>query len=234
MALLSPSPVLADPPLVTLDPAMAGGGTLEITVASVGVREGGTALYGIPVLDVVYGVVDRFDVGVLLEPVKLIQGGETTVDAMLIAAGFRWQFLSIPGIKASITPSLTYDVRSSNDPVLSIPIQFEYRAEVWRFGADLGYAAIRSQQDVWLGGVNGGWLVHERMELLFEVWVAVIDERSSRQNGWSSGFDAALTDNLHLLVGGGAGIRSRHRASLDWRFYAGLQVILPGVFLSNG
>jgi hypothetical protein len=95
-----------------------------------------------------------------------------------------------------------------------------------QLGGNVSYQLQPGDRDSWFGAVYLAWTGFDRLQPVAEVTTTT--DRNLGNGDWTFnvGFDATLTERVHALVAGGRGLHSGTGDLLDWRVYAGIQVIL--------
>jgi hypothetical protein len=227
----------AGPPLVSDDPGTADARTLQAITAFIGRHRSSGTWYQTPLLDLAYGLTERLELDLLVPwyVVDTPDGGWNTGFGS-VSPGVKWRFWeSADGsMRLAAVPTFTFET-AANDvdrgPAqasfgIGLPILGDVAFGDAQLGGNVSYQLQPGDRDSWFGAVYLAWTGFDRLQPVAEVTTTT--DRNLGNGDWTFnvGFDATLTERVHALVAGGRGLHSGTGDLLDWRVYAGIQVIL--------
>lgn len=228
-------PALAGPPLSIDDPGVLEAWHWEIIGATTLTSSSDGDYWQAPLLDISLGVIaDQVQVG-LVYPYAIAdsfnQGSSS--DAGNVELGVKWRFLKNERWQAAFAPYHVLGVSSSaaargigaaNDATV-LPINAAYSInEQWSLNSEIGYVSAENQENSWSYGVAAAFAANDRWSLMVEVAGQSDSDFDNEFLELRAGFDAMLTNSLHLLFSVATGVREPGGAAdLDYDVFLGLQ-----------
>ena len=168
------------PPLITDDPETPGNGHWEINVAWTLSQKRNARLFGIPLLDVNYGVGEHVQLKAEVPWLLLRERGAKTQSGIGSANfGVKWRFLDKDryGFAMSTYPQL--EIRTSSSSArrglieqgseLLLPVEISRELGPVTIDAELGYQVVQREKDEVLYGLVVAGEVNKRLELVGEI-----------------------------------------------------------------
>jgi len=232
--LIFAAPAVAGPPLNIDDPGILDPGQWEIIVASSTAKEegGGTATE-LPVLDVSVGLSENTQISaaypyVVVDP----EGASSDSDFGNLSLGFKWRFYNSENLQIAFAPGYLFGISlaaatvgiGSDNEIAVLPVNLEYSFGDWTLNAELGYGAIKEEEDEVAFGAALGHPVGNRTQLMLEIYGATNSELDDAFVNFNVGADIEITPAWHLLLALGSRISEPSGAAeLDYTGFLGIQ-----------
>jgi len=222
------------PPVITDDTETVPGGHWEINTAFTYERGSDGRFFGIPLLDMNYGLSKNTQLKVEVPWLLLRRDGKPGVHGLgNTNIGVRWRFRDEKEhhrIAMSVYPQFEFNNPTSSvrkglvdrGPEFLMPLQLQTQVGKYGINGDVGYRFKRGPDELIYGVVVGREL-NEAFELLGEVHGTGAASRLSQSEiVYDVGSRVKLSSHMTLLLSAGTSIR----ANLDPRFicYTGIQV----------
>ena len=207
------------PPLITDDPETPGNGHWEINVAWTLSQKRNARLFGIPLLDVNYGVGEHLQLKAEVPWLVLRERGAKTQSGIGSANfGVKWRFLDKDrhGFAMSTYPQL--EIRTSASSVrrglieqggeLLLPVEISRELGPVTIDGELGYQVVQRDKDEVLYGLVVGGEINKRLELVGEIHGTA--KRNFAENELIFKFGGRFKMNKHytLLFSTGRSLRA--------------------------
>lgn len=229
------SQVLAGPPLSIDDPGVLEPGRWEIIGATTLTSGSDGDYWQAPLLDVSLGVIeDHIQVG-LVYPYAHADAGDERLrsDFGNAEIGVKWRFFKRERLQMAFAPYHAFGVSSraagkgigvENDATV-LPINAEYRInDRLSLNGEIRYVNVDKQENAWAYGAAMAFTANDRWTLLFEIAGESDTGFDDEFIELRAGFDATLTDSVHLLFSVATGIQEpRGAGKLDYDLFLGLQ-----------
>jgi len=226
---------LAGPPLSIDDPGVLDPGRWEIIGATTLTSGSDGDYWQAPLLDVSLGVIeDHIQIG-FVSPYAHADSGDESLQSDFGNAeiGVKWRFLKTERLQMALAPYHAFGVSSrtadkgvgdENDATV-VPINAEYRVnDQLSLNGEIRYVSVDKSENAWGYGAAVAFAANDRWTLLFEVAGESDTDLDDEFMELRAGFDATLTDSLHLLFSIATGIREPNGAGeLDYDVFLGLQ-----------
>jgi len=228
----------AGPPLSIDDPGILDPWHLEVITATTVTSTNAGDFYQVPLFDVSLGVIrDYVQVAVVYPYVNVASDdGGSEWDFGNLQVGAKWRFLNSDRLQMAFAPSYAFGVSRSvaekglgdNTDVVVFPVNAEYQINAtWRLNGEALYASVDDGDDEWGYGAAVAYALNERWELLFELSGTTDSDFDTDFLEARVGFDAALTESVHLLFSMATGLRqSSGEDELDYDIFLGFQFLL--------
>ena len=222
------------PPMITDDTETVPKGHWEINTAFTIERSADGRLFGIPLMDINYGLSKNTQIKVEIPWLLLHSNGQHSINGLgNTNIGVRWRFRDEKKgqpIALSIYPQIEFNNPTSSvrrglvdkGPEFLMPLQWQTKVGKFRVGGDVGYRFKRGMDEVIYGAIVGREL-SDRLELMGEIHGTGQRARlSDSEVVFNLGSRVKLTDHATLISSAGRSIRRNH----DPRFvgYAGIQL----------
>lgn len=169
----------AGPPVIGDDPGTPGNGHWEINIAYDYLRTRSQTTMDTPQLDLNYGLGDHIELSYLGGWLLGDEQGQHWQDGIDNSQlGLKWRFLDqeTSGVDMSIYPQLTFNTSRALtrtglvDSGVGFFLPFEIAKTIgkWELDFEGGYQYLQHGRDQWAGGPVIGYLLNDRVELLFE------------------------------------------------------------------
>jgi hypothetical protein len=168
------------PPLITDDPGTPGDGHWEINLGLSTERRPGERVSELPLIDVNYGIGDRWQLKYEVPYLRLSEDGESSISGLGNSeVGVKWRFYDAGegGLSVSVYPQVEFNNPGSHadDKGLAehgsafiLPFQFEKDVGpvtlIWQVGRE-----FRSGGDSWFYGISAGHRFNEKVEVAVEL-----------------------------------------------------------------
>jgi len=227
-------------PLLTEDTGTPGDGRWETNLALTLDQRRAERSYGLPSLDVNYGLGERMQLNYSVQWTALDKDGEGAQSGLSNSvAAVKWRFLDEGPhpIAMSVYPQLEFRNPTSSrergladdSTTFTLPLQVEKTLGPVIVNTELGYGfRSRNTPDEWVYGVSLGHEVVKDVELLGEVYGTSNRSFQKHELVFNVGTRWKLTDNLalHASVGRSSGHSPKDQPEL--LAYLGLQVKFGG------
>ncbi len=236
-ALLMVSPcTLAGPPLTMDDPGILAPGQWEIIAAGTFASSSAGDVYQAPLLDVSLGVIEDSVQVALVLPWEHVSfdGSSSVTDFGNVEFGVKWQFFNRDRLQVAVAPYRIFGVSGAtaekgigdDRDATVIPLDAQYQlGEAWTLNGEIAFANFHGGDDAWEYGVALAYAPGARMAWLAELYGTANEDLDQDWLELRAGFDATLSDDLHLLFAVAAGIDAPTAADeLDAAVYLGIQL----------
>lgn len=236
LLLLGATQLLAQggPPMITDDPGTPGAGHWELNLALTTEHRAGERLSELPLLDLNYGLGERFQLKYEAAVLRQTSGPGAQTGVSNSLAGIKWRFFDAGdhGWQASVYPQLEFDTPGSHsddrglaEEGTSVILPFQIRRD---FGfvsanADLGFVR-QSEATVWFGGVALGRELTSALELAAELHLEAGRHLRDTALTANLGLRLALTTHLTLLASIGRELHNSTDPRTTLLAYFGLQI----------
>ena len=224
------------PPMITDDPETPGPGKWEINIAATLEESSGRRLFGVPALDINYGVGERIQLK--LEGAWLVRDDSsgTAADAGNALAGVKWRFFDekYDVVSMSIYPQIEWnlDPRAARRGLvdrgthLILPIEIARSFGRLELDGEIGYVAGFGAKDSYVFGTIAGWKFTDRFELMTELHGDIAIHDTSPQLTLNVGSRIEISERTSLIGSFGRDVHTPPGEHERWLAYAGLQVNL--------
>jgi len=231
------SPASAGPPLSIDDPGILDPRQLEVITATTVTSTDSGEYYQAPLLDISLGVIqDYVQVAVVYPYVHVApDDGGSEWDFGNLEVGVKWRFLNGDRLQMAFAPTYAFGVTRSaaikgvgdDTDVLVIPVNAEYQINsTWRLNGQALYASVKNGNNKWGYGASAAYALNGRWEFLFELSGASDSGFDTDFLEARVGFDAALTESVHLLFSVATGLSEPSgEDELDYDVFLGLQFL---------
>jgi len=225
----------AGPPLLTDDPETPGNRHWEINLAMTLSQTPGSRLFGVPLLDVNYGLGERLQLKAEV-PWLVLQdrhGGMTHSGFGSTNLGLKWRFTDKDkrGFAMSTYPQIEFRTSASSvknglvegGAELRLPVEVSREFGKTALVGEIAYQIVQRQRDEWVYGFAVEHKISKRLELLGEVHGESKRNLTHDELIFNVGGRYEMTPRYTLLFSSG---RTFGRASADrpsWIAYTGLQ-----------
>ena len=226
---------LAGPPLSIDDPGVLDPWQWEIIGATTLTSGSDSDYWQAPLLDISLGVIEDYvQVGFVYPYAHSDSGNESSQSDFGNAEfGAKWRFFKNERLQMAFAPYYAFGVstRASakgigddrDATVLPINAQFRVNDQL-SLNGEIRYVSVDKSENAWGYGAAVAFAASDRWTLLFEVAGEGDTDLDDEFMELRAGFDATLTDSLHLLFSIATGIREPNGAGeLDYDVFFGLQ-----------
>ena len=225
----------AGPPLLTDDPDTPGNGHWEINLAWTVLQTRNRRLFGLPLVDVNYGLGERLQLKAEV-PWLMLQdrrGAPTQSGIGSTNLGVKWRFIDKGkhGFAMSMYPQL--EVRTSAASVrkgltepgseLRLPIEISREFGPVAVVGEVGYQIVQREKDEWIYGLAIAHEINERLELLGEIHGESKRDLTKNVVVFNVGGRYKLNKNRTLLFSSGRSLRPASAGQPTWVAYMGIQ-----------
>ena len=227
---------VAGPPLSIDDPGVLDPGRWEIIGATTLTSGSQGDYWQAPLLDVSLGVIeDHVQIGFVYPYAHADSGDEgLQSDFGNAEIGVKWRFYKTERLQMALAPYHAFGVSTrtagkgvgdENDATV-VPINGEYRVtDRLSLNGEIRYIRVDSQENAWGYGAALAFSANDRWTWLIEVAGETDTDFDDEFIELRAGFDAALSDSIHLLFSIATGIQEPSGAGeLDYDIFLGLQV----------
>jgi hypothetical protein len=240
LALLIPlmgTTALSGPPLSIDDPGILDPWQLEIIAAVTSTKTGTGDLWELPLLDMSLGVIeDYLQVGVAFSHVHVRPNdGKSEADAGSSTLALKWRFVNSEKLQMSFAPYYAFGVSRNAESkgigdsadIAVLPVNAEYGInEKWRLNGEVSYARVQGGEAHWHLGAAAAYTANSRWDLLLEVAGTSNSAFGMDFVDIRAGFDASLSESLHLLFSMASGLRRAHgEDEMDLNVFLGVQYL---------
>src|SRR5256714_1481174 len=222
------------PPLITDDPETPGNGHWEINVAWTLSQKQNRRLFGIPLLDVNYGLGENVQLKAEV-PWLVLRDRRGGTQSGIGSANFgvKWRFLDKDrhGFAMSTYPQL--EIRTSASSVrrglieqggeLLLPFEISRELGPVTIDGELGYQAVQRDKDEVLYGLVVGGEINKRLELVGEIHGTAKRKFADNELIFNVGGRFKMSKHYTLLFSTGRSLRAVSRQPTLWG-YVGQQL----------
>jgi hypothetical protein len=223
------------PPMITDDPGTPGNGRFEINIATTLARLPHEQSWGLPALDINYGLGDRIQLTLQTSLVVLKRNDHGAIGGLgRTEAAVKWRFLDeeTSGFSVSTFPRVIFNVVQSSvrRGVADDGTRVQFPVQISRkFGfvdVDLEFGPLLNSvgRSEWLYGVVGGTDVTKTTELMAELHGTARTNFTRDVLTVNVGIRQKLSDWCALIASLGHDVRSPDDESLALIGYGGVQV----------
>lgn len=224
------------PPLITDDTGTPGSGNWEINFSATMQKQPGACSWEAPLLDLNYGLGDRFQLTYDVPWVFLSETDQSTQNGLGNSkVGAKWRFLDQgeKGVALSVFPQLTFNNPTSaarrglveQGTELFLPWEMTKSFGPVKAGTELGYALSSHEQNSWAAGLAAGFPATEKLELVGEIRGTAAQDLHDQDVAGNIGFRRKLTENLSLLFSIGRSLWTSGGERTEAMTYLGIQFI---------
>ncbi len=221
------------PPMITDDTETVPKHHWEINTAFTIERTRDGRLFGIPLMDINYGMSKRTQLKVEIPWLLLHSNGQRSINGLgNINIGVRWRFRDEEKghpIALSIYPQFEFNTLNSSvrrglvdkGPEFLMPLQWQTKVGKFGVNGDVGYRFKRGMDEV-IYGVVVGRDINNNLELMAEIHGTGPRNQIGDEIVFNLGSRIKLNKHMTLITSAGKSIRRNH----DPRFvgYAGIQI----------
>lgn len=221
------------PPLITDDPGTPGNHNWEINTALTLESHPGETDLEVPFVDINYGAGDRVQLNFQIPYAAQVTGQQTRFGLGNSMIGVKWRFVDEDqhGVAISTYPHLTLNNPGSSVRrgladdgwQLFLPVEVLKTFGKFELNGEAGYNFQQSRpNEIWLG-LAEGYVVSERLELLFELHSIQAVNFKENESVFDFGSRIKLTHLNTLLLAAGRSLPGSTAAQPRFFMYTGLQ-----------
>jgi hypothetical protein len=227
-------PLRAGPPLLTDDPDTPGPGHWEINVATAFENADSEWEWGLPILDINYGIGEHIQLKYEIPWIVMDLEGEDAKSGIGNSEfGIKWRFLDEDrhGIAMSTYPQIAFNTRSSSvdrglvddGSEFVLPFQIAKTFGPVLVFAEAGYAWLEHGSDEWIYGIAAEYEVSESLALLAEIFGGA--EEGFHNDGYlfNVGFKYHFDENIALMGSAGRSLQEPKGEEEHLLSYLGFQ-----------
>jgi hypothetical protein len=224
------------PPMITDDPGTPGNGRWEINIATTLERRPHEQSWGLPALDLNYGLGERIQLTLQSSSAVLKRSDHGPIGGLgNVEAAVKWRFLDEPtdGLSVSTFPRIIFSALQSSvrrglaadGTRVQCPVQVARR--VWNVGLDLEFGPVVNSvgRSEWLYGIVGGTGVTKTTELMAELHGTARTSFTRDVLTVNVGIRQKLTDRAILIASLGHEVRTPTDQPLAFIGYGGVQLL---------
>ncbi len=161
-------------------------------------------------------------------------GSPSASDFGNVEFGVKWRFFNRDRLQLAVAPYRIFGVSGAtaakgigdDRDATVIPLDAQYQlSETWTLNGELAFANFHGGDDAWEYGAALAYAPGERTAWLVELYGAANEDFDHDWLELRAGFDATLSEDLHLLFALATGIDAPTAADeLDAAVYLGLQL----------
>lgn len=224
------------PPMITDDPGTPGNRRFEINIAATLERRPHETLWGLPELDVNYGLGEHIQLTLQTSLVVLKRSDHGAVAGLgSTEAAVKWRFLDeeTSGFSVSIFPRVIFNVTQSSarrgladdGTRVQCPVQVARKFGPVDVDLECGEVAVSVGRSEWLYGVVGGIEVTKTTELMAELHGTSRLSFGRDTLTANIGLRQKLNDHAILIASLGHDVRSPDDEPLAFIGYCGVQLL---------
>ena len=223
----------AGPPLLTDDPETPGNRHWEINLAMTLSQTPESRLFGIPLLDVNYGLGERLQLKAEVPWLALQDrhGGATHSGLGSTNLGVKWRFIDKDKFAMSTYPQIEFRTSASSvknglvegGAELRLPVEVSREFGKTALVGEIAYQIVQRQKDEWIYGCAVEHKITKRFELLGEVHGESKGELAENEVIFDIGGRYEITKRYTLLFSSGRTLGHASAERPSWIAYTGLQ-----------
>jgi hypothetical protein len=224
------------PPMITDDPGTPGNGRFEINIAATLERRPHEQSWGLPALDINYGLGDRIQLTLQTSLVILTRSDHGAIGGLgSTEAALKWRFLDedTNGFSVSTFPRVIFNVAQSSvrrgladdGTRVQFPVQVARKLGIVDVDLEFGPRLSSVGRSEWLYGVVGGIDVTKTTELMAELHGTSRISFDQDVLTANFGIRQKLTDHAILIASLGHEVRTPADQPLAFIGYCGVQLL---------
>jgi hypothetical protein len=224
------------PPMITDDPGTPGSGHWEINIATTLERRPHEQSWGLPALDLNYGLGERIQLTLQTSFVVLKRSDHGPIGGMgNVEAAVKWRFLDeeTNGFSVSTFPRIIFSVLHSSvrrglaDDGTRVQCPVQVARKFGHVGLDFEFGPVLSSigRSEWLYGIVGGTDVSKTTELMAELQGTARTSFTRDVLTVNVGIRRKLTDQAILIASLGHEVRTPADQPLAFIGYCGVQLL---------
>jgi hypothetical protein len=224
------------PPMITDDPGTPGNGRFEINIATTLARLPHEQSWGLPALDINYGLGDRIQLTLQTSLVVLTRSDHGAIGGLgSTEAALKWRFLDedTNGFSVSTFPRVIFNVVQSSvrrgladdGTRVQFPVQVARKLGIVDVDLEFGPRLSSVGRSEWLYGVVGGIDVTKTTELMAELHGTSRISFDQDVLTVNFGIRQKLTDHAILIASLGHEVRTPTDQPLVFIGYCGVQLL---------
>lgn len=230
-------PAAGSPPMITDDPGTPGNGNWELNFGISTEKRSGERVSELPLIDLNYGIGDRWQLKYEVPYLQLKADGEPTTTGLGNSAfGVKWRFHDEgeKGLAVSVYPQVEFNNPGSRSDekglvehgtTFLLPFQFQQEVGpvtlVWQVGRE-----FRAAGDSWYYGLSAGHMISDKVELAVELAGGGDPSLARTQLTANVGLGVELSERMSLLFSAGRELHNHDEPRATFVGFLGVQLRL--------